>query len=79
VNLEMVAGGCPPRCSLFESAGEFFEGVDGGLRVLADFDDVAVGIAHVAMPFVAVIVERLGEEAGARSKLVSEFRAGRKE
>jgi hypothetical protein len=29
---------------------------------LADFDDVAVGIAHVATPFPAVIVERLGEE-----------------
>jgi hypothetical protein len=31
---------------------------------LADFDDVAVGIAHVAVPFPAVIIERLGEEDG---------------
>ena len=29
---------------------------------MADFDDVAVGIAHVATPFPAVVVARLGEE-----------------
>jgi len=53
-----------PWCSSFESPGEIFEGIDGGLGVLADFDDVAVGIADVATPFVAGIVERLGEEVG---------------
>ena len=32
------------------------EPVDSKLRVLADLDDVAVGIAHVATPFPAVRV-----------------------
>ena len=39
-----------------------FEVVERHLSVLADLDEVAVGIAHVATPFPTVIVERLGEE-----------------
>jgi hypothetical protein len=38
------------------------EPVDGDLSVLADLDEVAVGITHVAAPFPAVIVEWLGEK-----------------
>ena len=41
------------------------ETVDGRWRILADLDEVAVGIAHVATPFRAVIVQGLGEEDGA--------------
>jgi hypothetical protein len=36
-----------------------FKTVEGHLSVLADLDEVAVGIAHVATPFPAVIVQRL--------------------
>jgi hypothetical protein len=39
-----------------------FEALDRLRSVLADFDYVAVGIAHVATPFPAVVVERLGKE-----------------
>ena len=39
-----------------------FEVVERHLSVLADLDDVAVGIAHIATPFPTVVVERLGEE-----------------
>jgi hypothetical protein len=46
-------------------AGVGFEALDRGWSVLADFDDIAVGVAHVATPFPAVVVERLGEEDSA--------------
>ena len=36
-----------------------FKAVEDHLSVLADLDEVAVGIAHVATPFPAVIVQRL--------------------
>ena len=36
--------------------------VEGDFSVLADLDEVAVGITHVAAPFPAVIVEWLGEK-----------------
>lgn len=36
--------------------GFVFETVEGHLSILADLDDVAVGITHVAAPFPAVIV-----------------------
>lgn len=42
--------------SLDNLVGIVVETVDGELGVLADFDDVAVGITHVAAPFPAVIV-----------------------
>ena len=49
-----------------------FEALDRCGSILADFDDVAVGIAHVAMPFPAVVVERLGLARRVRSgKMVS--------
>ena len=34
----------------------FVEPVEGDLSILADLDEVAVGITHVAAPFPAVIV-----------------------
>ena len=45
-----------------DSMSVLFEVVERHLSVLADLDEVAVGIAHVATPFPTVIVERLGEE-----------------
>src|SRR6516164_9023976 len=39
-----------------------FESVEGHLCILADLDEVAVGITHVAAPFPAVIVERLSKK-----------------
>src|SRR6202046_3829185 len=39
-----------------------FEVVERHLRVLADLDQVAVGVPHITAPFVPVIVERLGEK-----------------
>src|SRR3989442_15253726 len=44
------------------SSGVLLEVVERHLSVLADLDEVAVGIAHVATPFPTVVVERLGEE-----------------
>src|SRR3981189_2028197 len=41
------------------------EGVDGSLRGLANLDEVAVRITHVAAQFMAVIIEGLGEEPSA--------------
>src|ERR1022692_2264771 len=54
--------------------GIVFETVEGHLSVLADLDEVAVGITHVAAPFPAVIVERLGKEG--RSFVAPLFVAG---
>jgi hypothetical protein len=39
-----------------------FEMVEGHLTILADLDEVAVGIAHVTTPFPPVIVQRLGKK-----------------
>jgi len=36
--------------------GVVFETVEGHLSILADLDEVTVGITHVAAPFPAVIV-----------------------
>jgi hypothetical protein len=44
------------------SSGVLFEVVKRHLSILADLDEVAVGIAHVTTPFPTVIVERFGEE-----------------
>src|SRR5215470_7740202 len=54
-------------------AGKFPEGVDRSLRVLADLDEIAVGIAHVAAQLAAMVIERLGQElrALARPMLVA--------
>jgi hypothetical protein len=41
---------------LGDLTGVVFETVEGHLSILADLDEVAVGIAHVATPFPAVIV-----------------------
>ena len=38
------------------STGVVFETVEGHLSILADLDEVAVGITHVATPFPAMIV-----------------------
>ena len=38
------------------STGVVFETVEGHLSILADLDEVAVGITHLATPFPAVIV-----------------------
>ena len=38
------------------------EPIDSGLGILADLDEVAVGITHVATPFPAVIVQRLSQK-----------------
>jgi len=46
-------------------ACKLLEGVDGSLRGLADLYEVTVRITHVAAQFVAVIIERLGEELSA--------------
>ena len=46
------------------SAGAAFEMVEAHLGVLADLDEVAIGITHVASPLPAVIVQRLGKEEG---------------
>jgi hypothetical protein len=39
-----------------------FETIESHLSILADLDEVAVGITHVAAPFSAVIVHRLGKK-----------------
>jgi hypothetical protein len=44
------------------SAGIVFETVDRHRSILADLDEVAVGITHVATPFPVVILQRLGKE-----------------
>ena len=49
----------------FALGGEICEPLDGGGRVLAHFDEVAVWVAHVASPLGAVVIERRGEEMGA--------------
>ena len=36
--------------------GIVLEAVEGDLSILADLDEIAVGITHVAAPFPAVIV-----------------------
>jgi hypothetical protein len=46
-------------CKLLE------EGVDASLRGLADLDEVAVRITHVAAQFAAVIIEELGKDSSA--------------
>jgi hypothetical protein len=45
------------------SSGVRFEAIDRCWSVLADFDDVAVGIAQVATPFPAVVVGSLRKTA----------------
>jgi hypothetical protein len=50
--------------------GVGFEALDRRWGVLADFDEVAVRIAHVATPPPAVVVERLGERDSAFGALV---------
>ena len=42
--------------SLGNLSGVVFETVEGHLSILADLDEVAVGITHVAAPFPAVVV-----------------------
>ena len=42
--------------SLGDSAGVVLETVEGHLGILADLDEIAVGITRVAAPFRAVIV-----------------------
>jgi hypothetical protein len=39
---------------LFAESTVVVKPVDGKLSVLADFDDVAIGIPHIAAPFPAV-------------------------
>jgi hypothetical protein len=51
-----------------------FETVERHLSILADLDEVAVGITHVATPFPAVIVQRLGKKE--RSLVAPLFVAG---
>jgi hypothetical protein len=41
---------------LANSSGMIFETVERHLSILADLDEVAVGVTHVATPFPAVIV-----------------------
>jgi hypothetical protein len=47
---------------LGNSTGIVFETVERHLSILAAFDEIAVGITHVATLFPAVIVQRLSEE-----------------
>src|SRR5580692_468703 len=42
--------------------GVVLEPVESHLRILADLDEVAVRITHVAAPFPAAIVQRLGKK-----------------
>ena len=42
--------------------GVVLETVESHLSISADLDDVTVGITHVAAPFPAVIIQRLGEK-----------------
>ena len=51
-----------------------FETVEGHLSIWADLDQVSVGITHVATPFPAAIVQRLGKEE--RSFVAPLFVAG---
>ena len=44
------------------STGIVFETVEGHLRILADLDEVAVGITHLATPLPTMIVQWLSEE-----------------
>jgi hypothetical protein len=44
------------------STGVLFEVLDRRRSVLADYDNVSIGIAHVTTPFPAVVVERLSKE-----------------
>jgi hypothetical protein len=44
------------------STGVLFEVVKRKLGILANLDQIAVWIAHVATPFPAVVVERLSEK-----------------
>src|SRR6516164_5101113 len=44
------------------SGGVLFEVVERHLSILAHFDEVAIGIAHVATPLHAVIVHRFSEK-----------------
>jgi hypothetical protein len=44
------------------STGVALETVERHLRILADLDEVAVGITHAAMPFPAVMVQLLGKK-----------------
>ena len=50
------------------------EPVESELSILAELNEVAVGIAHVAAPFPAVIVQRLGKKE--RSFVAPLFVAG---
>jgi hypothetical protein len=43
-------------CLSFPKLSAVAEPVEGDFSVLADFDEVAVGVSHVATPFPAVIV-----------------------
>jgi hypothetical protein len=44
------------------SSGLLLEMVKSDLRILANLDQVAVGIAHLTKPFPAKVVERLSEK-----------------
>jgi hypothetical protein len=59
---------------LWQLTGVVFETVESRLSILADLDEVAVGITHVAVPLPAVIVERLGKKE--RSFVAPLFVAG---
>jgi hypothetical protein len=54
--------------------GAAFETVEDRLSILADLDEVAVRITHVAAPFRAVIVQRFGQKK--RSFFAPLFLAG---
>ena len=51
-----------------------FETVERHFCILADSDEVPIGITHVATPFPAVIVQRLGKKD--RSLVAPLFLAG---
>jgi hypothetical protein len=59
---------------LGNSTGVVFETVERHWGILADLDEVAVGNTHIATPFPAVIVQRLGKEE--RSFVAPFFVAG---
>ena len=46
-------------------ARKFVENINGRPRRLADLDEVAIRITHVAPQFVAVVIERLGNKLSA--------------
>ena len=52
----------PQQAAAGNPGGVLFEVFERYLRILADLEDIAVGIAHVATPFPAVIVQRLSKK-----------------